>query len=211
VKSVQLESDITAWRSGAPICDVADGGGRSPNGRTDVSQPHAAGLKVSNCRCPVHADILPVRDVVLQALQHPVTEFRHDRGMTVGARIKGRLAEIGKSVKWLSARTKIPVTTLYDLIRGDITSTPRLPTIAEALGVRAVWLERDTGPKLAVSTESALSPSKPEEDPWPFKFDRERFDRLSSDDKNKVEGAALMVILEIEGHQNAARKRRKAG
>lgn len=130
--------------------------------------------------------------------------------MTVGARIKARLEEIGKSVKWLSARTKIPVTTLYDLIRGDIASTSRLPTIAEALGVRAVWLEREGGPKLAVSTESALAPSVVE-DGWPFKFDRERFDRLSPEDKHKVEGAALMVVLEIESHQNAARKRRKAG
>jgi len=42
---------------------------------------------------------------------------------------------------------------------------------------------------------------------WPFSFDRARFDALSKSDRDRVEGAALAIILECEGRDGAKRRR----
>lgn len=43
---------------------------------------------------------------------------------------------------------------------------------------------------------------------WPFKFERSRFDRLNQRDKDRVEGAALNIIIECERGAPDRRKSR---
>lgn len=136
-----------------------------------------------------------VRHPVLLRQRHPVTDFRQTDGMTVGERIKSELRAKGKSVKWLAQVTGIPPSTLYDLIRGDITSTPRLPTIAAALGLNALWLESGKGPKYAhegaaQQTQIAYG--------WPFSFSRDRWERLPAAQKKRIEEVVEGMILAFE-------------
>lgn len=44
---------------------------------------------------------------------------------------------------------------------------------------------------------------------WPFSFDRSRFDALSKPDRNRVEGAALAIIIECEARPKNKRSRAK--
>lgn len=136
-----------------------------------------------------------VRHPVLSGQRHSVTEFRQTDGMTVGQRIQQRLKEPRKNVPWLARQTGIPATTLYDLIRGDIKSTPRLPSIAAALGLHALWLELGVGPRLLKDA----SPSQPQAaHEWPFSFPRERWDRLSPAQQKRIEEVVEGMILAFE-------------
>lgn len=140
-----------------------------------------------------------LRNTVILCQRHSVTEFRHTSEMTIGQRIKDRLSDLGHNAAWLSKATKIPASTLYDLIRGDIQGSTRLPTIAQALGVNAMWLESAKGDMLAGNKNQIREPAPPHYDvSWPFSFDRGRWERLSPGQKLKIEGAITMLIEKFE-------------
>lgn len=91
-------------------------------------------------------------------LRHPVTVFRQYDVVTVGDRIKERLKELKQDVKWLHCKTEIPVSSLYEIMSGRMKSTPRLLTIAAALGLRALWLEKKSGARLIKDADEARAP-----------------------------------------------------
>jgi hypothetical protein len=152
-----------------------------------------------------------LRHPVISAQRHPVTEIRQYSYMTVGDRIKERLSELNQDVKWLHSRTHIPVSSLYEIMNGRMKSTPRLPTIAAALGLRALWLERKTGPRLVNDTDDhPIADSQ-----WPFRFARSRWDQLPPPQRKKIEGVVEELLRAYEaGNLPAAAKSRatrKAG
>lgn len=73
--------------------------------------------------------------------------------MGIGDRIKQRLRALGQDTRWLIDTTRIPQSTVYEIINGRMHRTTRLPTLAAALGVRALWLERGVGPMLEDAAE----------------------------------------------------------
>lgn len=68
--------------------------------------------------------------------------------MTVGERIKSAREQHKPpiEVKDLARLAGLAPSTIYDLERGDSKGSTKLHRIAEALGVRASWLETGTGP-----------------------------------------------------------------
>ncbi|MBN9426640.1 MAG: hypothetical protein J0H09_09040 [Burkholderiales bacterium] len=70
---------------------------------------------------------------------------------------------------------------------------------ARALGCKV----DDFSPELADEIRMAsatVNKSSGNPEGWPFSFSPERFDRLGRDEKQRVEGAALALILEFEMH-----------
>lgn len=135
--------------------------------------------------------------------RHTVTELRQDwnvtkeGGITVGDRIKDRLRELGKDVKWLHHKTGIPVSTLYEIMNGRMKSTTRLPTIAAALGLRPLWLETKDGPRLIADAEHSVKPDVM----WPFSpevIPSERWNRLTARQQQKIEE---MVVGMLEAYE----------
>lgn len=122
--------------------------------------------------------------------------------------------ELRKSRSWsqaqLAERARVSQQLIAKIERGKVSESRKLPRIAQAFGMT---VEQLLGIAQGSRTGTASIPMGDEraKRDWPFSFARERFDKLRRDQKLKVEGAALMVILEIETHQNAGQKRRNAG
>lgn len=57
---------------------------------------------------------------VIHCQRHSVTDVRYKPAMSIGDRIKERLEEIGKDVRWLHKATRVPVSTLYEIINGRL-------------------------------------------------------------------------------------------
>lgn len=118
---------------------------------------------------------------------------RHDVGVcwhpakmegptTFADRLKACLTA-GRTVKWLSERTKIPASTIYEMRSGRQKSTTRTALIAKELGVRPEWLELGRGPRLPTD--------KPPPDlaNWPFpSIPPDRFFSLTPDQRADIEG-----------------------
>lgn len=111
--------------------------------------------------------------------------------MSLGQRIKERLQELKWDVHRLNEKTHVPISSLYELMNGRMKSTTRLATIATALGVNALWLEKQIGPRLLTEAQT------PKE--WPFKFDRRRIEALSRTELALVESTILGLLNAIEG------------
>lgn len=111
--------------------------------------------------------------------------------MSLGQRIKERLQELKWDVHRLNEKTHVPISSLYELMNGRMKSSTKLPTIATALGLNALWLEKQSGPRL-------LSEAQTPKD-WPFKFDRRRIDALSKSELALVESTILGLLNAIEG------------
>ncbi|QRN55823.1 helix-turn-helix domain-containing protein [Dyella caseinilytica] len=85
--------------------------------------------------------------------------------MTPGDRIKERRIELGMEVAQLAKAAGIAASTLYDLERGDSQSSKKLYAIAEALGVRAAWLDTGKGPRLIPTMPNTLHQGMDATDP----------------------------------------------
>lgn len=119
--------------------------------------------------------------------------------MTVGDRIKERLKELGQDVKWLHRKTGIPVSSLYEIMNGRMKSTPRLPTIAAALGLRALWLEKKTGPRLIEDADEVARV----EGGWPFSFPQSRWEHLEPQQRKFIEGEVERLVRAYEAARPA--------
>lgn len=67
--------------------------------------------------------------------------------MTIGQRIKQTRVAIPLTQKELAKKVGIAQPTLSELENGDSASSAYLPAIAAALGVNALWLQTEKGPK----------------------------------------------------------------
>jgi transcriptional regulator with XRE-family HTH domain len=76
-------------------------------------------------------------------------------GMTIGNRIRATRQEIGMTQTDLRKKAGMSQSALSEVERGDSASTSKLPSIAAALGVNALWLETGKGPKHAIKNISA--------------------------------------------------------
>jgi transcriptional regulator with XRE-family HTH domain len=112
----------------------------------------------------------------------------------------------GWSQEELARRAGVSQQLIGKIERDKVRESRKLPLIARAFGITVDQLLAAVRGKQPANIGAPANA----ESTWPFAFDRRRFDGLSNHDKARVEGAALMVILEIESHQNAARKRRPA-
>lgn len=74
--------------------------------------------------------------------------------MTIGERIKAARKDADLSQKELAAKVGIKQPTLSELERGESSSSARLPAIAAALGVSALWLQTGKGPKYPINSIS---------------------------------------------------------
>ena len=194
---MELQSRITPWRFSAPSSQVPDGRDREAGLLCDIRKQQPLVPQVPNARCPcLHtAEITTSRN---QTQRYGITASRYDLAMTLAERIKKRLfKELGHDVKWLSQRTGIPVSTLYGLMNGDAQSSTKLPTIAHALGLRALWLEKEVGPPLLTDPIDGSD--------WPFTIARTRIDALSAEELESVE-AAMAAVLQVIEHRSPKRK-----
>jgi transcriptional regulator with XRE-family HTH domain len=76
-------------------------------------------------------------------------------GMTIGERIRSTRKEIGMGQTELGKKAGMSQSALSEVENGDSASTSKLPSIAAALGVNALWLETGKGPKHAIKNISA--------------------------------------------------------
>lgn len=152
---------------------------------------------------------IPQADWVSSLLHDSQVVSIEQKRATRRANLARLVAKHGQTT--LSERTGIPPAFLYQLSKGRgkakrNVNDENARSIERSLGLAPGWLD--------IEHDGSIPEPAAAQEPlgqWPFRFARERFERLSPEDKHRVEGAALMVILEIESHQNAARKRRKAG
>lgn len=84
---------------------------------------------------------------IAQSQRHPIIECRKTRGMTVGERIAEARRDKGWSRSKLAAESGVPYPTLAGLENGDQKSSTAIPALASALGVHALWLAENRGPK----------------------------------------------------------------
>lgn len=82
--------------------------------------------------------------------RNPDMIFADNTGMTIGQRIKKTRAELGMTQQDLADKTGLTQPTLSELERGDSASSSYLPAIAAALGVSALWLQKEQGPKYPI-------------------------------------------------------------
>ena len=79
---------------------------------------------------------------------------RQNIGMTIGQRIKKTRLEFPMTQKELASKAGIAQPTLSELERGDSSGSSHLASIAAALGVSALWLEKEKGPKYPIKNIS---------------------------------------------------------
>ncbi len=77
----------------------------------------------------------------------PITEFRNNERMTIGDRIRATREAAKMSRAELAERSGVPYPTLAGLEVGDQKQSTRLPALAAALGVSALWLSTGKGHK----------------------------------------------------------------
>lgn len=81
--------------------------------------------------------------------------------------------------------------------------------IEDALELPRGWMDTSqTTAAITVAAEPRRAPYGVSAG-WPFSFDRSRFDTLSKPDRNRVEGAALAIIIECEARPKNKRSRAK--
>ena len=73
-------------------------------------------------------------------------------GMTIGQRIKAARLEAGIRQQELAAKVGIKQPTLSELENGDSSGSSYLPAIAAALGLNALWLQTEKGPKYPIQS-----------------------------------------------------------
>ena len=147
MKFMELDGGL-APRGGAPAAlDVADGTDGEADRSAYFGQPHAGRIEIFDSGRPGnHPGRL--RYPVIQSQRHPVTAFRSNAPMHIGARIRQRRKECGMSIKDLSKQTEVAVSTLSDLERGAQKGTTKLHRIAAALNCTAEYLEGHRGAAL---------------------------------------------------------------
>lgn len=74
----------------------------------------------------------------------------------MGDRIKDRIAELGKSQRWLADEVKIKQPSINAIIHGNAQGTKHILKIAAALGVQPTWLTEESGPKLPAKPREAI-------------------------------------------------------
>lgn len=72
--------------------------------------------------------------------------------MTIGQRIKKTRLEIPMTQKELAKKVGITQPTISELEKGDSAGSAHLPSIAAALGVSALWLQTERGPKYPIKS-----------------------------------------------------------
>lgn len=210
---MQFECRFPAWRVTVTVRDIADRACRETDFGTYLGKRQTSLLKLSNPRRPSdHKSNL--RYSVITCQRHPVTEFRYKGLMPIGDRVRQRRHQLGMSVADLSKATGIAPTTLYDLERGDQSSSTKLHRLAAALRCNVVWLDTGKGPpEISTQAELLAIAEAHVRDGWPFAVPRSRFERLPDRLKWKIEGFMESVILGWE-QEHAGRKpakKRRAG
>ena len=78
--------------------------------------------------------------------------------MNTGERIRDRRQELGMSVIQLAKAAGLKPSTIYDLERGDNSTSRRLHAICQTLGLNMAWAETGAGERLAreIARESGL-------------------------------------------------------
>lgn len=72
--------------------------------------------------------------------------------MTIGHRIKEARLAAGMTQKELGKKVGITQPTISELEGGDSAGSGYLPSIAAALGLNALWLESEKGPKYPIKS-----------------------------------------------------------
>lgn len=80
--------------------------------------------------------------------------------MTIGQRLKDRRLELRLSVASVAHTVGIAPSTLYDVERGDQTSSTKLHLLCDLLGLNAKWVETGRGPRLAADLPTAQEARK---------------------------------------------------
>lgn len=173
----------------------------SPIEEVDSPTFSAMSLKVnpSVCRSRIrdaHVSMArTLRHSVIKTQRHSVTEIRSNIHVTIGDRIKEWREKRKMTVEHLAERVGLRPSTIYDLERGDSKSTKKLHVIAAVLRVNVHYLEYGKGvPEDMAAPQHHAQPA----DGWPFKFDRSRFDNLSSKDRRAIEAAVLGFVEQLE-------------
>jgi len=111
------------------------------------------------------------------------------------------------TVEHLAERVGLRPSTIYDLERGDSKSTKKLHVIAAVLRVNVHYLEYGKG-----VPEDMTAPDQPIQSGWPFKFERSRFDNLSTKDRGAIEAAVLGFVEQLERSRSRTPQiKKKAG
>jgi transcriptional regulator with XRE-family HTH domain len=138
--------------------------------------------------------------------RHSVTEIRSNVRVTIGDRVKEWREKRKMTVEHLAQRVGLRPSTIYDLERGDSKSTKKLHVIAAVLRVNVHYLETNKGPP-----EDMTAPEHhAQQDGWPFKFDRGRFDNLPPKDRRAIEAAVLAFVEQLENSRSRPQIKKKA-
>jgi transcriptional regulator with XRE-family HTH domain len=81
--------------------------------------------------------------------------------MTIGQRLKDRRLELRLSVASVAHTVGMAPSTLYDVERGDQTSSTKLHLLCDLLGLNAHWVETGRGPRLAAQDARKSHDSTP--------------------------------------------------
>lgn len=200
VQLIECQGGVAAGRVGPFVGDIADAGSGHADFLSDVGELQSRRLQIPDALCPcIHrAEITGSRR---QCQRHTVTVSRQTCNMTLGKRIKDRLKELGRDVKWLVGQTGIPPSTLYDIMNGGMKSSTKLPLIAAKLGLRAIWLQNETGPRLV--TENDGSPDKS----WRFSFAPKRIADLRDHEFAMIDAAVKGMLDAIDKGDDAPIKK----
>lgn len=80
------------------------------------------------------------------------SDLNQNIGMTIGQRIRAARKEAGMTQGELAAKVGIKQPTLSELESGDSAGSTYLPAIAAALGLNALWLQTEKGPKYPIQS-----------------------------------------------------------
>lgn len=99
---------------------------------------------------------------------------------------------------------KFSQSTLTRILNGQVAnpSSETLKTLSGYFGVSIAVLRKEEAMPSAKGRNTG---------PWPFSFDRSRFDRLNKEQKLEIQGAVLRLILEYEDQRGIGGFRRTGG
>lgn len=100
----------------------------------------------------------PIIDVpILLVNRFSDASFIENIGMSIGTRVKAARKKAGLTQKELAAKAGMKQSTLSELETGESAGTTSIASLANALGVNALWLETGDGPSTKGAVDDLVS------------------------------------------------------
>ena len=129
---------------------LGKGANRNPNCLSNLSLGESGFLDFGDDLIPVHDDSFSnSRIITLQQVEAQACDYlKKGESMSLAKRLKEAREDRGWSKAELKREAKLnSASTLTELENGAITESPKIPAIANALGVEVMWLKYGKGKK----------------------------------------------------------------